>query len=349
MKFRLCVVVTVCLISYIVTFQYSFLENGLAKMVSTIFIANGEGGNVASHLRNSDSANASKSSLASESKLWTVGSSPSSRNSNRTSLSGAIDFNSGAAFTTEELYKLYGTRSLRQPHERDLDTLLKFWDRAAASLSLNYSLTYGSYVAWLRQRSYTPYDTDIDIHIGASGVRKLFAESLQTQGISNVASGLSTKPMPSDAPQILLNEYHDLPDAERPRHDCHGKRVGSMVDSCAFNGPVARVVSRAMTVLIDVYVYCDSLLGCDVDQGATCDDKFDGHYGGHAKRRRFCVFIPTKAGSELPPVRRCSMHNIETMCFASPETIKPMLEGFYGDTFLIPDKRWSGAGWVKRK
>ena len=68
-----------------------------------------------------------------------------------------------------------GVEAPPNPWADKLDTLLKFWDTAAAGGGIAYSITYGTYLGWVRNRDYIPYDGDVDVHIGSDGVPLLMA------------------------------------------------------------------------------------------------------------------------------------------------------------------------------
>ena len=61
------------------------------------------------------------------------------------------------------------------PLTDELDTLLKFWHKVAEEVGITYSITYGTYLGWVRNRDYIPYDGDLDVHIGSDGVPLLMA------------------------------------------------------------------------------------------------------------------------------------------------------------------------------
>ena len=235
------------------------------------------------------------------------------------------------------------------PWADKLDTLLKFWHRAAEEGGVAYSITYGTYLGWVRNRDYIPYDHDVDVHIGSEGVPSLMALANRTWCCT--PQELSQQPIRFGEPRLLLNPNHRLHqiDSERSRFSCEGKPVRWQMDACSFTGPVARLVYRSggprhyQTMFLDVFVFHRDQDRPRVSRLRRTGwlDELHGEYATYAA---------SQYGTALPRVGTCTLHGVRTKCFGRAEG-KEFLRQYYGPSYLMPDKQWDPrtSKWVKVK
>ena len=238
------------------------------------------------------------------------------------------------SFTGGTLDNIYGHGCPYNPYTKEFDCLLRKWHQISKEEDIPYSISYGSYLGWVRHRDYIPYDMDMDVHIGIESVAKLMR--LSRYDWCCKPQELSTYPLQIGVPRLLVNPYHNYPlnNGARPRFNCDGKEVSEHTDNCAFNGPIARLMylnKKGHRLHLDVFVY-----HMETDRRVRHMLENRGYaamfYGPYA------AYITSKHGSGLPPVKDCTLHGIPTMCFSDAGHF---LESRYGPHYLKPDKMWN--------
>ena len=235
--------------------------------------------------------------------------------------------------------KLYGYSCPRNPYTKEFDILIKQWHKIAKSANISYSITYGTYLGWLRHRDYIPYDMDIDVHIGRESVDKLIG--LSKYNWCCEPRELRKHPLKVGVPRLLLNPLHDEPvhDKYRSRYNCRGISVNSQEDGCSFCGPIARLIypCKDRQLHIDIFVY---YIEKDIHERRKIQERgFASDFDGP-----FAVFVTSKYGSILPPVKKCKLHGITTSCFRDAQYF---MESAYGKNYIKPNKTWDKSGkWV---
>lgn len=238
------------------------------------------------------------------------------------------------SFQTQHILdKIYGKSCPRNPYTSTFDKLLTKWDQIAKKANIPYSITYGTYLGWLRHGDYIPYDDDMDVHIGQESVSKLMA--MKGKEDCCESRELGEKPLQTDVPRLILNPYHEhrVHDQHRPRYGCDGQTVQNYKDNCSFNGPIARIIypGKEKFLHIDIFVFHreddkDKRTELETQGWAT---KLNGPYG---------VYVASSEGSRLPPVKPCVLHGIGTSCFVDGTHF---LKSNYGRDYMKPDKVWN--------
>jgi len=135
-------------------------------------------------------------------------------------------------------------------------------------------------------------------------------------------------------PKLLVYSEHWKKQADelRPRHNCEGNLVWKQIDTCAFNGPLARVVfgpkREGKFPYIDIYVY---YRGVNI---STADDCV------FYENEWFCVFIPSTACMPLPPTTRVGCGPVTSSVLSASDEI---LQAFYGEDWQTPPFFWNGT------
>lgn len=246
------------------------------------------------------------------------------------------------SFKSNTLDKIYGHQCPRNPHTTGFDAIMTKWDQIATRANIPYSITYGTYLGWLRHQDYIPYDEDLDVHIGIESVSKLMA--MKGKDGCCDSRDLSTHPLTDNVPKLVLYPYHKrrVDDQYRPRYDCSGKYSDSHRDNCAFNGPIARVIYRSKKkyLHLDIFVYHredNEKKRQELQEKGLASD-FYGPYGS---------YVSSTVGSQLPPVKPCRLHGLKTSCFRDGADL---MTNIYGKNYLQPIKMWdeSSHKWLNK-
>lgn len=233
------------------------------------------------------------------------------------------------------------------------DIIVKRWDAIAREADISYSLTFGTYLGWLRNGTYIPHDHDVDVHIGKESLQKLLL--LVSNPWCSLNTDLKARPLQNEEVRLLIYAAHQAPMSEwkRARFDCKGRQVLMQIDSCSFNdGPIARLVYLTQnkkwwtqrgvkTRHLDIFLY-----------NHKPDTKHSQSYNVSKKNfascGRFDLYEPSMFSATLPPVAPCLMNGVNTSCF-----IKDFGHHFmrcqYGMNYMMPDKYWNEflKKWVK--
>jgi hypothetical protein len=198
--------------------------------------------------------------------------------------------------------------------------LLRKWIELCREHGILYSIYWGTLLGQTRNQRIIPYDQDIDVVVGRAGAATLY-------GLPGRAAGCVYNDELKDQPEWRVGEMRlvvkkDLvsPDALRYAHD--GRLVPQQVDSCAFNGPLARLVvkSRAAEFRhLDVDLFTD--LSHQKDYPAM--DEVD----------------------ELPELEERPLEELTVSCLKDPH---PYLVKVYGAHYMTPDHVYRDGRWVRR-
>lgn len=221
------------------------------------------------------------------------------------------------------------------------DMLLRRWDAIADKAGIKYSLTFGTYLGWLRDRTYIPYDQDMDVHIGREGLSKLLL--LVAQPWCTFNTDLKTQPLQGDEIRLVIYAAHEAQvlESQRPRYDCSGKPVSFAVDSCSFNGPLARLIlstrnskwwkqGGGKTRHLDIFLY-------KYEPGKKTRHM---HQVNTSSCGQVVSYFPSSLASELPPVQPCTINDVNASCF---ERVfgHSFMKCKYGPGYVTPNKRWN--------
>ena len=219
----------------------------------------------------------------------------------------------------------------KNPYSEIFDLLLTKWHNISEKHDIPYSLAFGTYLGWVRNESYIPYDLDMDVFIDRESIDTIL--SLPDIYSWCVMSDQIPEDMIKDNTlTIVINSQLEKPWDDRTRHDCNGKLSDSQIDSCSFNGPFARVI-YGTHMHIDVYLY-NLILP-------------DGGLLGPVSLHGEVEYI--NDSKTLPPVKPCTLNGVKTSVFK--ELNEEMLQTFYGKDYIIPNHEWctQKKEWVKKE
>lgn len=194
--------------------------------------------------------------------------------------------------------------------------MLSWFNDIANKNGIKYSLVYGTLLGWRREGHIISKDTDVDVQIGANGIRKLV--HLIDTGVAKAAAehgGINTSEI-----TLLVRKTHDSLFSDVQRTNCKGEPVSRMVDVCAFNGPIARVMLKGKH--IDIFFRCSHLTS--VSSSWYCKGRI--HSG--------CSYCQSRDSVPLPEVYPCRLGPVDTYCFG-PDIVKRDLNEIYSDWMII--------------
>jgi hypothetical protein len=194
--------------------------------------------------------------------------------------------------------------------------MLSWFNDIANKNGIKYSLVYGTLLGWRREGHIISKDTDVDVQIGTNGIHKLV--HLIDTGVAKAAAehgGINTSEI-----TLLVRKTHDSLFSDVQRTNCKGELVSRMVDVCAFNGPIARVMLKGKH--INIFFRCSHLTS--VPSSWHCKGRI--HSG--------CSYCQSKDSVPLPEVYPCRLGPVDTYCFG-PDIVKRDLNEIYSDWMII--------------
>lgn len=235
----------------------------------------------------------------------------------------------------------YGNNYIENKNTDLFDELLKKWAEIAKKEKIDYSISYGTYLGYVRNKKYIPYDGDMDIHICKTSVDKLL--SLTKYKWCTYNKFLKNNEFKENDIKLVLNFDHNKLLNKRSRYNCKGELVKSQEDNCSFNGLIGRLIIKRKNRMkhLDLFVYHieeNKDKHKELEKNNLVSD-FYGPYGS---------YIVSNIGSKLPPTKKCYLNNIETRCF-NDNYGKDFLEIFYSKNYIKPNKKWDNIKkiWVK--
>ena len=216
--------------------------------------------------------------------------------------------------------------SYKNPNERNYDKILKWFNDFSNVYNINYSLTYGTLLGYIRNKTYIPYDLDMDLFIGKKDAYKI----LDLINNDNIIYNSDIKSIKPDRFYIIINKSHNYKINGRKRYNCKGKLVDKQIDNCSFNGLFGRILYN--NVHCDLFVY--SCINKETEYSKKC-------------RKLGCVYLATDYGINIPDTINIKMNNIDSKIFKSEKLIHNLLSSWYGDNYITPDHECNNNKWVK--
>ncbi len=200
--------------------------------------------------------------------------------------------------------------------------LLRAWIDLSRKYDIPYSIYWGTLLGQLRNQRLIPYDRDVDVVVGRSGMEIL-------HGLPGRAGGcmfndeLKSQPAWRDH-EIRLVVRRDLDSCNGPRFDRHGEAVATQVDSCSFNGPMARLVIKLPGGAINrEYWHLDVDLFTHIS--------------------RFNPYPVRDDVDELPELEDRPLEDLVVSCLKDP---LPYIVRYYGADYLTPDHSYRDGDWI---
>ena len=227
--------------------------------------------------------------------------------------------------------KIYGKKCPGNSLTSEFNILLTRWDKISKKYKIPYSLAYGTLLGQVRHQSFIPYDLDIDIHIGKYEVNKLLGLlKYPWCCYNNKINGLEWK---DNQIYLIINNWHNKPFKNRKRYNCQGELVDKQIDSCSFNGLIARLILKKNKVQfyhLDIFVYhkCENNNKKSSNLSLGNCLEYKGNYGS---------YILSKYGSPLDTTKKCKLGNVKTRCLVNANDY---LRNIYGKNYIYPDHKY---------
>jgi Glycosyl transferase family 2/LicD family len=211
------------------------------------------------------------------------------------------------------------------PHCREVFLpLLRKWIELSEEHGVCYSIFWGTLLGQLRNQRIIPYDDDVDVVVGKSGAKTLYALAGRVPGcVFN--DELKGQPAWKDY-EIRLVVRKDIISYYGPRFNHRGERIPTQEDSCAFNGPLARLIIK-----LPAGSYGREYWHLDVDLFTDVT--------------RFNAYPAMHEVDELPDLEVRLLEGLQVSCLKDP---LPYLVVFYGHDYMTPDHVYLEGQWVRR-
>ena len=202
--------------------------------------------------------------------------------------------------------------------------LLEEWISLCKRYNVEYSIFWGTLLGQLRNQRIIPYDQDIDVVVGKSGLNTIY-------GLPGSAPGCVFNNELKDQPawkdhEIRLVVRKDLVSPDGPRFDHLGQLTPVQVDACSFNGPLARLIIKLPAGFTGrEYWHLDVDLFTDIT--------------------RFNPYPAIHEVDELPELEYRPLEGLQVSCLKHP---LPYVEGYYGNDFMTPDHVYRDGEWIRR-
>ena len=205
----------------------------------------------------------------------------------------------------------------------DLNIMITFFDNLAMKNDIRYSISYETYLGWLCTEKHIYYYKNVDLHVGQSDVHRL----LNMQNVIRLGLNVHVPLLQETNYLVVMNNSTSL-FGLRQRYTCNGKPTQTLEDSCAFNGPFARVIrktasGRVLHMNIFLFLHASHTRLQLLQQ----ENHVQNIYGNVP------VHVQNGYGSELPPLRRCSLSGVHTQCFDESYGVQ-FIKQKYGNNFI---------------
>jgi glycosyltransferase involved in cell wall biosynthesis len=203
--------------------------------------------------------------------------------------------------------------------------LLRAWIALCRDHKVPYSVFWGTLLGQVRNQRLIPYDFDLDVVVGRSGLDILYALPGRVPGcVYN--DDLRHQPEWKEH-EIRLVVRRDLTSADGPRYDHRGQKVQTQVDSCAFNGPLARLIIKLPAEAgLREFWHVDVDLFTDLSH--------------------FDAYPPVPNVDELPDLEERPLEDLLVSCIKNP---LPYLTAWYGADYLVADHVYHDGRWLRRR
>ena len=201
----------------------------------------------------------------------------------------------------------------------DFNKLMTVWHDYSTKYNIDYSIAYGTLLGHFRNKTYIPYDNDIDVWIGKKDIQKFLDmdEASRTDEKHEVYNGC----------KLVIYKDHDKPMRNRKRWDKTGRLVDKRVDPFSFNGPIGRLIYKDKK-FIDIFVFHETSKE-QVDQlikEGWIVEKY-GSLGGYNSSR---------CATDIPETTTTKINNVTTKVFKDKNVVIKYLYNIYGIFFRIP-------------
>jgi hypothetical protein len=199
--------------------------------------------------------------------------------------------------------------------------LLRRWIDLCKQHNVPYSIFWGTLLGQMRNQRIIPYDEDLDVVVGRAGVDRLYALAGKVPGcVFN--DELKDQPLWKER-EIRLVVRRDLVSPDGPRFDHRGERVSKQVDSCSFNGPLARLIIKLPLQNGREYWHLDVDMFTDIS-----------HFNHYPALHEV---------DELPELEERPLEGLWVSCLKDP---LPYILDYYGADYMTPDHVYREGHWV---
>jgi len=221
--------------------------------------------------------------------------------------------------------RISGSGESENPLNRDAFLpLLRRWIELCREHGIRYSIYWGTLLGQMRNQRIIPHDQDVDVVVGRAGAETLYGLPRRAAGCVFV-DDLEDQP-PWREGEVRLVVKRDLVSLDGPRYAHDGRRVPTQVDSCAFNGPLARLVIKMPVGLHGVeYRHLDIDLFTDLSH--------------------FKEYPAMDEVDELPELEDRPLEDLTVSCLKDS---RPYLVRFYGPDYMTTDHVYRDGRWVRR-
>jgi len=217
------------------------------------------------------------------------------------------------------------TEELTNPLNHDAFLpLLRAWIDLCRQHDISYSIFWGTLLGQVRNQRIIPYDLDVDVVVGRSGLKLIHALPGRVPGCM-FNDTLKEQP-PWRHTEIRLVVRRDLISPDGSRYDHRGRLTPTQVDSCSFNGPLARLIIKLPAGPDGrEYWHLDVFMFTDISH--------------------FDEYPPIQNVDELPTLEERPLEDLQVSCIKDP---LPYLTAWYGADFMTPDHVYRRGRWVPR-
>ena len=192
--------------------------------------------------------------------------------------------------------------------------LLRRWIEFSSEHSIRYSIYWGTLLGQTRNQRIIPHDQDVDVVVGRTGAETIYSLPGRVAGcVYN--DELKDQPAWRDW-EIRLVVKKDLVSPDGARYDHDGRLVPTQVDSCAFNGPLARLVIKR-----PVGPHAFEFRHLDIDLFTNLS--------------HFKEYPAMHEVDELPELEDRPLEDLTVSCLKNH---LHYLEKFYGPDYMTPDR-----------